>query len=295
MKILVFGGSGFVGSHVADELTERGHEVTIFDMSKSKYMRDNQKMIVGDFLDPKQVNKAVEGQDIVYNFAGIADLDAASNSPVKTIQTNVMGNLNVLEACTKSKVKRYIFASTLYVFSDKGSFYRCSKQACELIIEEYQKKFGLPFTILRYGSLYGKRADASNPIYRMIKDALEKKKIVRNGDGEELREYINVSDAARLSADILSEEYENEHILLSGVQKIRVKDLLSMVKEIMGNNIEIEYKPSSGNSDHYKITPFTFKPNIGKRLVSKHYKDLGEGILECLHEQYGKKDASDNI
>ena len=93
-----------------------------------------------------------------------------------------MGNLNVLEACRTNNVRRFIYASTVYVHSRQGGFYRCSKQASEAYVEEYQKIFGLDYTILRYGSLYGPRADHNNGLYRIIKSALENGKVSYEGD-----------------------------------------------------------------------------------------------------------------
>ena len=79
--------------------------------------------------------KAVEGKQIVFNFAGIADIGEANVRPVDTVRYNILGNINILEACLNKSVKRYIFASTVYVYSKSGGFYRCSKQACEAYIE----------------------------------------------------------------------------------------------------------------------------------------------------------------
>jgi UDP-glucose 4-epimerase len=290
MKAVVFGGSGFVGSHVADALTKAGYEVVVFDKNKSSYLQEKQKMIIGDMMDPEQVRKAVEGSDFVYNFAGIADIDFAKDKPIDTIHTNVIGNANILEACRESGVKRYVFASSVYVFSNKGSFYRCSKQACELIIQEYQRRYNVPYTILRYGSLYGPRAKEDNFIYRAICDALKKGEVVREGDGEELREYINVHDAARLSVDILSKGYENEHVLITSTQRIKVKDMLTMIREMMDNKVKIRYAPVKDKAAvHYTITPFVFRPEIGKKLISNYYTDLGQGLLECIHDIYEKE------
>ena len=150
MNVVVFGGSGFIGSHTADALTEKGYKVKIFDIIKSPYIIDKQEMIVGDILDTKAVEKAVKGCDFVYNFAGMADVDKAYFKPIETIESNILGNTIILEACRKNNVKRFVFASTIYVYSEAGSFYRSSKQACELIIENYQEAFNLPYTILRY-------------------------------------------------------------------------------------------------------------------------------------------------
>lgn len=285
MKACVFGGSGFLGSHVADVLTERGYDVRIFDTRSSPYLQKGQEMVVGSILDRQKVKSAVQGCDVVYNFAGIADIDQAKNQPVETVEINILGNTIVLDACRMHNVKRFVFASSVYVYSDSGSFYRSSKQACELIIENFYEKYGLAYTILRYGSLYGPRSDERNWIFRILKQAVKEGKITREGDGEELREYIHVEDAARCSVDILSNDFENEYVILTGYQQLKIKDLMLMIREMLGNRIELEFLPSKSNV-HYEITPYSFNPRIAKKLVSKHYLDMGQGLLQCLKNIY---------
>ncbi len=288
-KAIVFGGSGFLGSHVADELTSAGYSVTVFDLREAAYLQDNQKFIKGDILDKKNVEKAVKDNDIVYNFAGIADLDEAAENPTRTISTNIIGNVNILESCRKNNIERYVFASTMYVYSNAGSFYRCSKQACELIIEEYSKKYHLPFTILRYGSLYGPRSNDRNSMHNFLKQALENKKIIRLGDGDELRDYIHVYDAAKLSVKILDEEFKNQHVILTGTQQVRIKDLLLMISEILNNEIELEFREHNADNHHYDITPFRFSPRLAKKIVDYTHIDLGQGILDLLNILYSEK------
>lgn len=285
MKVVVFGGSGFVGSHVADVLTEGGHEVVVYDKKSSPYLKPSQKIIVGDILEEKRVNEVIEGADVVYNFAGIADISEASSKPLDSIKSNILGNTIILESCRKKNVKRFIYASSLYVYSKAGSFYRSSKQACELIIENYNETFNLPYTILRYGSLYGPRADENNFIYRIIRQALSEGKVVREGDGEEVREYIHIYDAAKCSVDILSDEFINQYVIISGNQQMKVKDLLLMIKEMLDNKIKIEYRPSPFNY-HYEITPYIFAPKLAKRIIGNAYVDLGQGILKSIQSVY---------
>ena len=284
-KAIVFGGSGFLGSHVADALTESGYDVSIFDIKVSPYLKPSQKMVKGDIMDEKTVQKAVSGCDYVYNFAGIADIDEASQRPLDSVKYNILGNSIVLDAARKAKVKRFVFASSIYVYSKAGAFYRSTKQACELLIENYNEVFGLPYTILRYGSLYGSRADERNYIHQIIRQALTKGKIVREGDGEEIREYINVYDAAKGSVEILSNEFANQCVIIAGDQRMKVKDLLVMIKEMLDNKIKVEFVPSKVNN-HYEITPYTFAPRVAKRIVSRSYLDLGQGILNCIQDIY---------
>ncbi|MFC1807521.1 NAD-dependent epimerase/dehydratase family protein [Candidatus Omnitrophota bacterium] len=293
MKAIVFGGSGFLGSHVADVLTERGHDVTAFDIAPSPYLRKNQNMVIGDLLDKHAVEYVVKEADVIYNFAGIADIDEAKLDPVETIRQNIIGNSILLDACRKTGVKHFLYASSIYVYSKSGSFYRTSKQACELIIEDFHKAYGLNFTIMRYGSLYGPRAAEKNWVYHMLKQAVVSGRITRKGDGEEVREYIHVRDAARISADLLSENHKNQYVIISGYQAIKVKDLLVMVKEILNNKIEIEYTPA-GYEEHYEVTPFSFNPKIARKVLSDSYLDLGQGLLEMLERIY-KQDSSKKL
>lgn len=285
MRIIVTGGTGFLGSHVADVLSEQGHDVTIFDIRTSPYLRSDQRMVVGDILDQEKLDTLVSGQDVVYHFAGIADIDECSTRPADTAQYNILGTVKLLEAARKARVKRFVFASSSYVYSDAGYFYSSSKQACESFIENYQQLYGMEYTCLRYGSLYGERADERNSIYRLIKQALKEGKIVYHGTGEEIREYIHARDAARISADILRPEFANQHITLTGMEKMRYKDLLEMIKEMLGNKVEIEIRPSTRKA-HYKITPYNFTPKLGKKMTTNPHIDMGQGLLRCMTEIY---------
>jgi len=289
-KVVVFGGSGFLGSHVADALSEQQFTVTVYDSKPSPYISEHQKMVVGDIMDESLVWDTVKDAQYVYNFAGITDLEEARQKPQETIRFNILGNSIILEACRRAGVKRFVFASSIYIYGKSGSFYRSSKQACELFIDNYNEIFGLPYTILRYGSLYGPRADDHNFIHRIIKQALSEKKIVRNGDGEEIREYNHVQDAARSSVEILSEEFANQCVIITGDQQMKVKDLLAMIKEILENKIKIEYKPAT-KSYHYEITPYTFSPKLAKRLINRTYIDLGQGILRCIQSTYDQNQS----
>ena len=135
-------------------------------------------MIVGSILDEDALQDAANGADFVYNFAAIADINEVCVNPIDTVKNNILGNTYVLEACKKNNVKRFVFADSMYVYSRAGSFYRSSKQACELLIEDYYEAFGFPYTIVRYGSLYGPRSDEHNWIYSILKQAITEGKIV---------------------------------------------------------------------------------------------------------------------
>ena len=292
MNILVLGGAGFLGSHVADQLILAGHDVRIFDREPSPWLHPDQEMIVGDLSDEYALEEAIKGCDAVYNFAAIADLDEALSKPIETARINVLGNVQVLEACRKARVQRYIYASTVYVYSRDGGFYRCSKQAAEHYVEEYQRSYGLDYTILRYGSLYGPRSDQRNGLWRIVKNALQTGTVKYEGSPESLREYIHVEDAAKASVDVLKEEFCNEHLVLTGHEPMRVLDLLEMLREILGfSKGSVNFVPAE-HSGHYVRTPYSYQPKLGRKYTPPLHVDLGQGLLELIEEVQQSRQAS---
>ena len=282
-KVVVFGGSGFLGSYVTDELTRRGYKVVIADRVPSQYLQETQEFIQVDIMDTEMLQYIVSDADIVYNFIAVANLDDAIEMPLQTIQVNVLGNLNILDACRESNtVKRFVYASSAYALSNEGSFYGISKHSSEKLTEEYFKQYGLEYSIVRYGSLYGERASHNNYIYNLLSDALTTKILEYKGDGEEIREYIHAADAAKLSVDILEDEqYINEHIILTGVEKLKRLELLTMINEILNYEMQISQLEES-QKGHYKITPYAFHPTVAKKLVANPYIDMGQGLVECI-------------
>lgn len=284
-KVVVFGGSGFLGSHVADCLSDHGYDVTIYDIKPSPYLRENQRMVIGNILNRKKVMEVLKDAKYAYNFAGIAEIHEASRKPIETIKHNVLGHTIILDACVKNSVDRILFASSIYVYGKHGSFYRVSKQACELLCEAYQETYGLDYTILRYGSLYGPRAQKWNGIFHYLYQAIVKGRIDYPGTGEERREYIHVFDAARMSVEVLDEKYRNQYVILTGNQSYTSKELLTMIKEMCNGKIEINLL-SERPKDHYVITPYTFSPKLGVKLISNPSIDMGQGLLQMMEEIY---------
>lgn len=284
MKALVIGGSGFMGSHTADELSRRGYAVTIFDRMPSPWLAQDQTMIVGDYMDREALAAAMRDASVLYHFAGIADIGQSREQPYETIEANVMGLTKVLEEAVRSGVRRFVYASTMYVYSNHGSFYRASKQAAEIIIEAYAERFGLEFTLLRYGSLYGPRAQNWNGIRRFASQIVREGKVDYSGDGSEMREYIHVHDAARLSVDVLEAGFANRAITITGQQLIRVDDLISVLFEIAGQKRDVRYHGDQSAPNHYGHTPYRYTPKPAKKLVPQEFVDLGQGLLDIVEE-----------
>ncbi|WP_086234130.1 NAD-dependent epimerase/dehydratase family protein [Campylobacter devanensis] len=289
-NVVVFGGCGFIGSRVVDFLQNNNYNVISADI---KYSDNISKNIFKkcDIMDPDSVAEIVTNANFVFNFAGFANLDDSIQNPLRTMELNILGHLNILNACLKHNISRIIYASSAYAMSDKGSFYGISKLSSEKITEEYYKKFGLKFTILRYGSVYGHQEFYNNYIYNLIKEAMLNKEIIHHGNGEEIREYIHVDDVAKLAVDIIENtEFENSHLILTGLERMKRKELFNMINEMLGNTIKITLL-NDGYSNHYMTTPYSFHPIMSKKIIPNPFIDMGQGLLECMQDierKYGK-------
>jgi UDP-glucose 4-epimerase len=243
-------------------------------------------MHVGDLMDRDFIKSVLKGAKYVYHFAGIADISEAIDKPYATVESNVMGTSTALDAAVNADVERFIYASTMYVYSSYGSFYRASKQAAEIVIEAYSEKYDLSHTLLRYGSLYGPRSQTWNGLKRYVKEIVENSKLIYPGGGEEKREYIHVKDAARLSVDVLDDSHKNQAITVTGVQVLKSKELIEMIFEIAGIIPDVTFDDSDRQRHHYVTTPYRYTPKQAKKLIPNEFIDLGEGILELVDELY---------
>lgn len=286
-RALITGAAGFLGSHVADELTLRGYDVILFDIKDSPYKQSNQKMVTGNIADFELLKSATENIDCVFHFAGMAGIEECVTNPQGTVQNNILGTVNLLEACRLNKVQRFIFASSVYVFSDQGGFYRSSKRACESYIDDYQKIYGLDYAILRYGSLYGERCSDGNRLQKILEAFVENGECSLSGKDSDIREYIHVRDAARLTADSLDDKFKNARLTITGLEKYKMADLINIIKSITGKEIKIIF--DNVEKYQYATTPHSYSMEESLKIIANPYIDIGQGITKLLeYLKYGK-------
>ena len=229
MRVMVTGGSGFLGGHIGDELVRRGHEVVVLDTAPIPGV--DRESVAVDIRDAAAVRAAMDGCQAVFHCAAIADLDRAREEPRAAIEVNVLGTLNVLEASASAGVSRVMHASSVYVFSKGGSVYRTTKQAAENLVQDLAAGLGLSATVLRFGSLYGPRADAQNAISRLVTQAVTEGRMDFWGDGTETREYVHIRDAASLAVDALDPRFAGQALHITGRERLTTLELL--VSEVL--------------------------------------------------------------
>lgn len=285
MKCLVTGGSGFLGSHLVDELIKKNHSVTILDkVSPIFKLHKKIKFIKADLLNDNKTELAVRNQDIVFHYGGLSGIDESMVNPLRTARFNIIATIRLLELCLKYKIKRFIFASTVYVSSEQGSFYKSSKRAAEDFIEEYKKKYNLEFTILRFGTVYGPRASKENGINKIIDVALKKKKIIYGGNKKSIREYVNVRDAAKIALKTMDKKYANKYVQITGNKKTSAIKALEIIKKELGFNSKIVFK-NKKNVGHYVNSPENFKIKKAKKINLRHSTPFDVGIREIIRDK----------
>jgi UDP-glucose 4-epimerase len=260
MNIIVTGGSGFIGSHVVDHLVEAGHKVTVIDHRVRPHRNDVSFEDV-DLLDISSAIQATKGSDVIFHLAAVSNVNYAYKYPVYTVDLNIRGTTNILEAARLNGIQRVIFASTVWVYTgarqdgplteetpffipDAGHIYTSSKIASEMIIHNYWQLYKQPFTILRYGIPYGPRMREQLVIPIFIQKALSGQPITIQGDGSQYRNYVYISDLADAHVLALQEVAKNQVYNLEGPEKVSIRDIAESLNELMGGSVKIEYTPA---------------------------------------------------
>lgn len=280
-KCLITGSTGFIASHLIDYLSQKNFLISLYDKKRPKYKIKNQKFYLADIKNLKALEKATKKVDILFHFAASADLIKSNENPFHAIDNNITGTINVLKACVKNKVKKIIFASSIYAISEQGQIYSRSKLASEMIIESICKKYNIKFVILRFGTVYGERANKFNTVKNFVDQAKKNKKILRDTPGKELRSYINVSDVAKIIYLLNKKKFENNYFNIFGKKKITVRKLLNTIKKKIPGT-KIFYSKKDNKKYNYKDNPFTYKLRKGREIKLSKYINLEEGLDKII-------------
>jgi UDP-glucose 4-epimerase len=263
LNILVTGGAGFIGSHVADAYLAAGHRVTVLDWEASKKKvnvprgADVAEFDINDPRVPELFERA--RFDVVNHHAAQMSVPVSIKDPILDATTNLLGTLRLLQACTATGVRKFIFASsggTVYGATDRlpatedlpfdaTSPYGVSKIAAELYLRTWAVNHGLDWTALRYANVYGPRQDAhgeSGVVAIFIERMLDGREVVINGDGEYLRDYVYVGDVAR--ANLLALDRASRHALNVGTGVMTsVNELFRKVRAAVGSSMPERHGP----------------------------------------------------
>jgi UDP-glucose 4-epimerase len=250
MRVLVTGGAGFIGSHVVDRLQARGHEPRIFDLVSSPHHGPELDTVLGDICDPDAARRALDGCDAVIHLAAMADVDEVATDPTRTDHVNVRGTQVMLEAARDAGVRRFVYASTIWVYGDAVApdaldedahlglpkhFYTATKIAGEMYTATYGELYDLEWTILRFGIPYGPRARPTAVVPAFTAKALAGQPLTIAGDGTQSRRFVYVEDLADGVALSLAPVAANRIYNLVGRENTSVRSIARTIRDVVGD------------------------------------------------------------
>jgi len=261
MRVGVTGAAGFIGSHVVDALAGAGHEAVIIDVRAPQ--RTDVEYREASILDSPALDKAVAGLDALFHLAAVADVNDVVADPAAAIDLNVTGTLRALEAARRNDLKRFILASTVWVYSSvpqstgdtvdesvpldpaaSRHVYTSSKIAAEMLCHDYWNMHQLPFTILRYGIPYGPRMRLSLVVPVFVRKVLRGEPLTVSGDGSQHRKFVYIEDLARGHVLALGDVAKNQTYNLDGSEEITILRIAETVLRLTGSATPIEFMPA---------------------------------------------------
>lgn len=273
MKVLITGGAGFIGSHLAEQLRSAGDEPVALD-NLSSGRRENLppdvKLIEADVLDEELFRIVADGRfDAIVHLAGQTMVNASLADPVFDARQNILGTLQVLEAARRGGVRRIVFASTAASYGDVPeselpiletrslaplSFYGLSKVAAERYLAMYRATFGLDYVVLRFANVYGERQGEGGEggvISIFARAIAAGEDIAVFGDGGQTRDFVYAGDiAAGIRAALLTAS-PNTAYNLSAAAQTSLREIINILSHVAGRTIVPHYEPARAG-DIYK-------------------------------------------
>lgn len=300
--IVVTGGAGFIGSHLADRLVRDGHRVRILDDYSSGApnnlvsVKKDAELIEGDIRDPRVLREAMTGAEIVFHQAARCSVPRSIEYPEETNDVNITGTLNVLRAAKAAGVKRVVFASSSSVYGSNpamrkkedmptypSSPYAISKLAGEHYCKVFHHIYGLETVTLRYFNVFGPRQSWLSPysavIPRFINGLLENKPLTIYGDGEQSRDFTYVQNVVEANVLVMKSVVEGEAINIACGQSATINELASHLTQLMGAKPQIVYtSPREGDVLHSLADVSKARATLGYVPETS----LAEGLRQTL-------------
>lgn len=265
---LIFGGNGFIGSHLAEGLVEKGYDVRVFDNFKTgmvnlETIKDKIEIIKGDFLNETDVRNALRNVDYVFHYISTTIPATAIKDPIYDIESNIIGAVKLFQSAINNNIKRIIFPSSGgTIYGEPKSLpiretdpvnpidpYAISKLTIEKYLYYFNYTYGLDYTILRYSNPYGERQNPYGkqgviPVF--LNKIKEGEQPTIYGDGSIIRDYIYIKDAVKATIAVLEKETREKVFNVGSGEGTPLNELIAIMSEVVGKKIIPKYIRDSG-------------------------------------------------
>jgi len=294
LKIGITGGSGFIGTHVINALKTK-HDIVVFDRAKPKI--EGIKFVSGNIINDS-TKEVFEKCDAVIHLAAAVGVKITEEDPVLTLDTNILGTKNVLEACRANKIKKIILASSSEVYGEPLKTpieesdpvipitnYGASKVAAEEYVKKYSANFGIKYSILRFFNAYGPGQSKDFVMPEFVSKASENEPIVIHGSGSQIRAFCHVSDIAN-GISLAIDNGDNEIMNIGNdAEPITIFELAKKIVNITNSKSNIQFVPFVDSNRKRRKEIINRIPDIRKARRILSYEpsiSLNDGIISVL-------------
>ena len=306
MKILITGGTGFIGSHLTQFL-KKDNDITIYDVKKP--IEKDVKFILGDILDEQKILQSFQDFDAIIHLAATVGVKNTETNPVLTLNTNILGTKNILEACKKHNIKKVILASYSEIYGEPRKVpidetqtpipittYGISKLASEEYLKSYAKTCGFNYSILRFFNVVGPKQSSRFVLPEFIKNALNNKPLVIHGNGLQIRAFCHIADICQgIEKSICKGDGEIFNIG-NDLEPISIENLAKKVISVLNSQSTIEYVSFEKSGRNREREIMTRIPSIqkAKKILSYRPEHNLKEIINSIAEQQNIVDFEDD-
>ncbi|WP_458405574.1 NAD-dependent epimerase/dehydratase family protein [Methanobrevibacter sp.] len=292
-NILISGGAGFIGSHIADKLMD-DNKITIIDnlstgnIKNLKNPNHENLIIIEEDLSTANLDEYTKDIDYIFHLAAMASVPLSVENPIECNEINVNATVKLLKSAVKNNVKKIVFSSSSAVYGENRNMplketeplmptspYAASKASCEVYLKSFYESYGLNYTALRYFNVFGPKQDKNSQyaavIPNFISALLEGEQAVIYGDGEQTRDFVYVGDVVRANIAACKSDYNGVVNVASG-EKLTINKLYEIVKKTLGSDLEPDYQPERLGDIKHSLADVSSMENINLKIDSSNFE-----------------------
>ena len=299
-NILITGGAGFIGSHIADTLIN-DNKITIIDnlstgnIKNLKYPQHENLNFINADLCNANLDEITSDVDYIFHLAAMASVPLSVEKPEKCTEINLNATVKLLTSAVKNDVKKIVFSSSSAVYGENRNMplketeplmptspYAASKASCEVYLKSFYESYGLNYTALRYFNVFGPKQDKNSQyaavIPNFISALIEGEQAVIYGDGEQTRDFVYVGDIVKANINACESDYNGVVNIASG-EKLTINKLYDIVKNTLKSDLNPKYLPERAGDIKHSLADTKNMQKINLKIDSDNFeKQLQETV-----------------